>query len=423
MSDVEDPGLNEAKAVDTAGTIIRVVGVGGGGGNAVNRMIDDGLNGVDFIAINTDSKDLARNKATSKVTLSGADSRGLGAGGDPAAGKEAAEAHQEEIQDALAGSDMVFVTCGEGGGTGTGASPVVAHIAHELGALTIAVVTRPFAFEARRRMMIAERGIESLSQEVDAIIVIPNEKLLTINEDLSVVDAFKEADGTLTAGVRGITDLITNPNPYINVDFADVKSTLKGAGTALFGIGDAADVEHDENKCYVAAEKAVQSPLLEHGIEGAHSVVVNFAGPTSLRLKDVSEAMNMISDQVSPEAAVTFGLTLDDQLGDSVRVTIVAGGFELEEDGPAEQPQTVRAQQTTRQSAVQPRRVETPAPQQAPARQQQTGYAAPVADDTREQRRVYNPPSQVRPSVTPPADDGGDDDDPGIPSFLRGFAS
>ncbi|MFR0556615.1 cell division protein FtsZ [Pseudoscardovia radai] len=419
MSDY-DVNPDTESGFDPAGTIIRVVGVGGGGGNAVNRMIDEGLKGVEFVAINTDSKDLARSEADVKITLSDETSRGLGAGGDPEKGAKAAEDHQSDIEEALKGSDMVFVTCGEGGGTGTGASPIVARIARQQGALTIAVVTRPFAFEGKRRAASAETGIENLRKEVDAMITIPNDRLLDLDPSTSFIDAFKRADSTLVAGVRGITDLITNPNPYMNVDFADVCSTLKDAGTALFGIGSA----QGDQRCLQAAEFAIASPLLEQGISGAHSVLVSIAGPADLLLTEVSEAMDMISKTVHPEAAITMGCTLDDSFGDGVFVTIVAGGFTAADD-PANQDaqdKTAPVIDTTSPVSrpIQTKPVIAPAaaaPVAAPSVAQR-----PVSSDDTAEHAVY--PSQsgqfnAMPPYTETFDDDDDGDEPTIPDFMR----
>ncbi|WP_317643670.1 cell division protein FtsZ [Bombiscardovia apis] len=305
-------------------TNIKVVGVGGAGGNAVNRMIAEGLQNVEFVAINTDAKDLLRSDANVKISLSDMNSRGLGAGADPEKGAKAAKDHQSDIEEVLKGSDMVFVTAGEGGGTGTGASPVVARAARQQGALTIAVVTRPFTFEGPRRASSAESGIETLRKEVDALIVIPNDRLLDLSDrTVSVMDAFKTADTALLAGVQGITDLITM-NSYIHVDFSDVTAILKDAGTALFGIGAA----RGEDRATQAAEIAISSPLLEESIEGAHGALINVAGPTDLTMQEASAAAKLVQDAIHPEAQIIWGLALDDSYGDEVRVTVIAAGFD-----------------------------------------------------------------------------------------------
>ncbi len=286
-------------------TNIKVVGVGGAGGNAVNRMIAEGLQSVEFIAINTDAKDLLRSDADVKISLNDASSRGLGAGADPEKGAKAAQDHQSDIEESLKGADMVFVTCGEGGGTGTGASPIVARAAHQQGALTIAVVTRPFSFEGPQRAASAALGIENLRKEVDALIVIPNDRLLELSDrTIGIVDAFKTADTALLAGVQGITDLIT-ANSYIHVDFNDVNAILRGAGTALFGIGSA----RGEDRATQAAEIAISSPLLEEN-EGAHGALINIAGPTDIKLQEAAAATELVRKAIHPEAQIIWGLSL-----------------------------------------------------------------------------------------------------------------
>lgn len=303
---------------------IKVVGVGGGGVNAVNRMIESGLKGVDFIAINTDAQALLLSDADVKLDIGREETRGLGAGADPAVGKRAAEEHEEDIREALEGADMVFVTAGEGGGTGTGAAPVVARIARQLEALTIGVVTKPFSFEGIRRSRQAEAGVASLQEEVDTLIVIPNDRLLAISDpNISVIDAFCSADEVLLSGVQGITDLITT-SALINVDFADVESVMKNAGTALMGIGTATG----EDRALRAAEAAVASPLLEASIDGAHGVLLFFQGGSDLGLMEVSKAAELVRESVHEEANIIFGANIDDALGDEVRVTVIAAGFD-----------------------------------------------------------------------------------------------
>jgi cell division protein FtsZ len=304
--------------------VIKVVGIGGGGVNAVNRMIDAGLKGVEFIAINTDAQALLMSDADVKLDIGRKLTRGLGAGVNPEVGKQAAIDHTEEIQEVLRGSDMVFITAGEGGGTGTGGAPIVAKIAKELGALTVGVVTRPFNFEGKRRASQAEIGIEELRSEVDTLIVIPNERLLSISDrSISAPEAFKTADQVLLSGVQGITDLITTPG-LINLDFADVKSVMDGAGSALMGIGSA----RGEARATRAAELAISSPLLEASIEGAHGVLLSIAGGSDLGLFEISEAANMVSKCAHPDANIIFGTVIDDSLGDEVRVTVIAAGFD-----------------------------------------------------------------------------------------------
>jgi cell division protein FtsZ len=304
--------------------VIKVVGIGGGGVNAVNRMIEEGLKGVEFIAINTDAQALLMSDADVKLDVGRELTRGLGAGANPDVGRKAAEDHREEIEEVLKGADMVFVTAGEGGGTGTGGAPVVAGIARSLGALTIGVVTRPFSFEGKRRAMQAEAGIETLRDEVDTLIVIPNDRLLSISDrQVSVLDAFKAADQVLLSGVQGITDLITTPG-LINLDFADVKSVMSGAGSALMGIGSA----RGDDRSVAAAEMAISSPLLEASIDGAHGVLLSISGGSDLGLFEINEAAQLVSNAAAPDANIIFGAVIDDALGDEVRVTVIAAGFD-----------------------------------------------------------------------------------------------
>ena len=318
--------------------IIKVVGVGGGGVNAVNRMIEAGLRGVEFIAVNTDAQALLMSDADVKLDIGRDLTRGLGAGADPDKGRQAAEDHAQDIEDALKGADMVFVTAGEGGGTGTGGAPVVARIARALGALTIGVVTRPFSFEGKRRAVQAEQGIVNLREEVDTLIVIPNDKLLQmIDHQIAILDAFKQADQVLMQGVSGITDLITTPG-LINLDFADVKAVMSNAGSALMGIGSA----RGEDRARAAAETAVSSPLLEASIEGAHGVLLSIAGGSDLGLFEVSAAANLIQEAAHEDANIIFGTVIDDALGDEVKVTVIAAGFEGGQP-PRRQPGISRA--------------------------------------------------------------------------------
>jgi cell division protein FtsZ len=303
--------------------VIKVVGVGGGGVNAVNRMIQAGLRGVEFIAVNTDAQALLMSDADVKLDIGRDLTRGLGAGADPEVGRAAAESHRDDIEDALRGADMVFITAGEGGGTGTGAAPIVAEIARSLGALTVAVVTRPFGFEGRRRSVQAEQGIGALRSEVDTLIVIPNQRLLDYaDESMPMVDAFRMADDVLLQGVGGITDLITTPG-LINVDFADVKSVMWGAGTAVMGIGRASG----ETRAKQAAAKAISSPMLEVSIEGASGVLLSVSGGSSMTLHEVNQAATTIAEHCTADANVIFGATIDDSLGDEMRVTVIAAGF------------------------------------------------------------------------------------------------
>jgi cell division protein FtsZ len=303
--------------------VIKVVGVGGGGSNAVNRMVDAGLSGVDFIATNTDAQALLVVDADMKVHIGAESTRGLGAGADPEVGKAAATESRDELKDAIKGSDMVFVTAGEGGGTGTGGAPIVAEIARELGALTVGVVTRPFGFEGRKRADQAMMGIEELRDNVDTLIVIENDRLLQVVEKrTSIIDAFRLADDILRQGVQGITDLITVPG-IVNLDFADVRAIMSDAGSALMGIGTASG----ENRAAEAAHTAVSSPLLESSIEGATGILLNISGPPDMGLFEVNEAAEVVTSAADQNANVIFGAVIDDALKDEVRVTVIATGF------------------------------------------------------------------------------------------------
>jgi cell division protein FtsZ len=312
--------------------VIKVVGIGGGGVNAVNRMIEQGLKGVEFIAINTDAQALLMSDADVKLDVGRDSTRGLGAGADPEVGKKAAEDAKDEIEELLRGADMVFVTAGEGGGTGTGGAPVVATIARKMGALTVGVVTRPFSFEGKRRSTQAENGISSLRESCDTLIVIPNDRLLQMGDAaVSLMDAFRSADEVLLNGVQGITDLITTPG-LINVDFADVKGIMSGAGTALMGIGSA----RGDGRALKAAEIAINSPLLEASMEGAQGVLMSIAGGSDLGLFEINEAASLVQDAAHQEANIIFGTVIDDSLGDEVRVTVIAAGFDA--SGPGRTP-------------------------------------------------------------------------------------
>jgi len=304
--------------------VIKVVGVGGGGCNAVNRMIDAGLKGVEFIAVNTDAQALLMSDADVKLDIGRELTRGLGAGSDPEVGRQAAEEHKEDLEEVLKGADMVFITAGKGGGTGTGAAPVIAEISKNMGALTIGVVTRPFGFEGRRRAVQAEQGIQRLKEKVDTQIVIPNDRLLTVSNDkTSVLNAFKMADEVLLQGVQGITDLITTPG-LINTDFADVKMIMSDAGSALMGIG----YGSGEGRALNAARGAISSPLLEASIEGARGILLTIAGGSDLGLFEVNEAAEVIHGVAHPDANIIFGTVIDDEMGDEVRVTVIAAGFD-----------------------------------------------------------------------------------------------
>jgi cell division protein FtsZ len=319
---MSDPLVNNFLAV------IKVVGVGGAGGNAINQMIEKRLRGVEFIAINTDGQDLLKSEAHVKLEIGGASTRSLGAGADPEVGRRAAEDHVDEIAEVLRGADMVFVSAGEGGGTGTGAAPVVARIAKQSGALTVGVVSRPFDFEGPRRAQNAQAGIDALRAEVDTLIIVPNQRLIELNdEELSFTDAFSMADDVLRAGVQGISDLITEPG-LVNLDFADVKSVMQGAGTALMGIGTA----KGEDRAMRAAEQAINHPLLENSIDNARGVLIQFAAASNMKLKEVNDAARLIQEVVHPTANIIFGTSIDNALGDEIRVTVIGAGFD--ETGP-----------------------------------------------------------------------------------------
>lgn len=304
--------------------VIKVVGVGGGGTNAVNRMIEEGIRGVEFVAINTDAQALAISDADIKVHIGTDLTRGLGAGANPEIGRKAADESRDDIQEALEGADMVFITCGEGGGTGTGAAPIVADIAmNDIGALTVAVVTKPFTFEGRKRKASAEEGIRTLADCVDTMIVIPNDKLLDIAEKkTTMLEAFATADGVLSQGTQGITDLITVPG-IINLDFADVKTIMKQAGTAMMGIGTASG----DNRAVDAAQQAISSRLLESSIDGATRVLLSIAGSKDLGIQEINDAADLVANAVDPEANIIFGTVVDESLGDQVRITVIATGF------------------------------------------------------------------------------------------------
>jgi cell division protein FtsZ len=351
--------------------VIKVVGVGGGGVNAVNRMIEQGLKGVEFIAVNTDAQALLMSDADVKLDVGRELTRGLGAGAQPEVGRKAAEDHRDEIEEVLKGADMVFVTAGEGGGTGTGGAPVIASIARKAGALTIGVVTRPFSFEGRKRAQQAEEGIEALRAECDTLIVIPNDRLLQISEHtVSVMDAFRSADQVLLSGVQGITDLITTPG-LINLDFADVKSVMSGAGSALMGIGAA----RGDSRARQAAEIAIASPLLEASMDGAHGVLMSICGGSDLGLFEINEAASLVAESAHPDANIIFGAVIDDTLGDEVKVTVIAAGFD---SGQLPYKKVdVRREPAFSQRSVRPQ----------PAR---GGYSTPAP--------AYTPPSYSQPS-------------------------
>lgn len=402
--------------------VIKVVGVGGGGVNAVNRMIDAGLRGVEFVAVNTDAQALLMSDAEVKIDIGRELTRGLGAGSDPEVGAAAAEAHEDEIRTALEGSDMVFITAGEGGGTGTGAAPVIAEIARSLGALTIGVVTRPFSFEGRRRSIQAEQGIARLKEKVDTQIVIPNDRLLTVSDaKTSVLEAFHLADEVLLQGVQGITDLITTPG-LINTDFADVKMIMSDAGSALMGIG----VSSGEERGVGAARKAISSPLLESSIEGARGILLTITGGSDLGIFEVNEAAEVIQGVAHPDANIIFGTVIDESLGDAIRITVIAAGFDRwDGDGGTsrsalsvsqQRPPTQAAPAAAQEAQAQVARQQAAAPAEEyrePAPEAQVEY-----DD--EPMVAVNPNEDEFDGLTDPfADVGDDDDDFDVPSFLR----
>lgn len=364
---------------------IKVIGVGGGGNNAVNRMIEHGVEGVEFIAVNTDAQALNLSKAESKIQIGGKLTRGLGAGANPEVGKKAAEESKEQLEEVLKGADMVFVTAGMGGGTGTGAAPVIAQVAKDLGALTVGVVTRPFSFEGRRRSTQAVSGIDTLKGSVDTLIVIPNDRLLEIvDKNTPMLEAFREADNVLRQGVQGISDLIAKPG-LINVDFADVKTIMYDKGSALMGIG----IATGETRATEAAKKAISSPLLETSIDGAHGILMNITGGTNLSLYEVQEAADLVTSAADQEVNVIFGSVINENLNDEIVVTVIATGFD-------ENAQKVDSRQK----------------QQRPAMGQTQQAAAKQSNEpnTTREREASNPP------VSKPRTE---DDELDIPTFLR----
>ncbi|MCV7381110.1 cell division protein FtsZ [Mycobacterium alsense] len=372
--------------------VIKVVGIGGGGVNAVNRMIEQGLKGVEFIAINTDAQALLMSDADVKLDVGRDSTRGLGAGADPEVGRRAAEDAKDEIEELLRGADMVFVTAGEGGGTGTGGAPVVASIARKLGALTVGVVTRPFSFEGKRRGNQAEAGIAALRESCDTLIVIPNDRLLQMGDAaVSLMDAFRSADEVLLNGVQGITDLITTPG-LINVDFADVKGIMSGAGTALMGIGSA----RGEGRSLKAAEIAINSPLLEASMEGAQGVLMSIAGGSDLGLFEINEAASLVQDAAHQDANIIFGTVIDDSLGDEVRVTVIAAGFEA--TGPGRKPVVGGAGEKTGAHRI------------------ESAKAGKLSSTLFEPADAVSVPVHTNGSTL---NIGGDDDDVDVPPFMR----
>ncbi len=384
MSDIElTPGENFAQ--------IKVIGVGGAGGNAVNRMIEEGMGGVEFISVNTDAQALMLSQAKTRVRIGDKLTRGLGAGGNPEVGRKAAEESADEIYEVLRGADMVFITCGMGGGTGTGAAPIMAQVAKELGALTIGVVTKPFTFEGKRRQDAADSGIEALKDQVDTLIVIPNDRLLQIaDKRASLQDAFRVADDVLRQGIQGISELITVPG-LINLDFADVRTIMSEGGAALMAVG----VASGEDRAREAAESAISSHLLDVTIDGARGILFNVTGGPELSLFEVNEAAAIIKDTAHPDVNLIFGAVIDPNMGDSVRITVIATGFE--------------------QSRVARRQVQTGQAAPAPAVQQRRPLQAPAP--TQPQRQV---PAETQPSQQQPVEPNYyDSDNIEIPTFLR----
>lgn len=376
-------------SMDSLATI-KVIGVGGGGSNAVNRMIEHGVQGVEFIAVNTDAQALNLSKAEVKMQIGGKLTRGLGAGANPEVGRKAAEESKEQIEEALQGADMVFVTAGMGGGTGTGAAPVIAQVAKELGALTVGVVTRPFTFEGRKRSTQASGGTESLKGAVDTLIVIPNDRLLEIvDKNTPMLEAFREADNVLRQGVQGISDLIAVPG-LINVDFADVKTIMVDKGSALMGIG----IATGESRAAEAAKKAISSPLLETSIDGAHGVLMNISGGANLSLYEVQEAADIVTSAADQEVNVIFGSVINENLKDEIVVTVIATGFD--------EAQLAQGQQKKR-PATNPNPVNQPKPQPE----------QPPERNIREEhpRRQAPQPQQQKPNQ--------EEDTLDIPTFLR----
>jgi cell division protein FtsZ len=384
-------------------TEVRIIGVGGGGSNAVNRMVETGVQGVEFIAVNTDSQALQMSTAMHKIAIGGRSAKGLGAGGDPQQGERAAEISRDALTDAIEGSDMVFLTAGLGGGTGTGAAPIIADIARKARALTVAVVTLPFTFEGFQRRKAAEEGLARLRGNVDALIVIPNDRLLQLaDRQMSVIEAFRLADDVLRHGVQGISDLVTMTG-LINLDFADVKSVMQNAGTALMAVGEA----HGEGRAVAAARAAISSPLLDVSIEGAHGVLLNVSGGPDLTLAEVTEAAETIQAAVDPDASIFFGAVIHPRVQDDVRVTVIATGLREGARGlsSARRPAVV-------EPAPPPPREPEPRPRQSAPEPPPSPRERPVP--TEWERGRARP--DARPATPPPQVDEGDWD---VPAFLR----
>jgi cell division protein FtsZ len=399
--------------------VIKVVGIGGGGVNAVNRMIEQGLKGVEFIAINTDAQALLMSDADVKLDVGRDSTRGLGAGADPDVGRKAAEDAKDDIEDLLRGADRVFVTAGEGGGTGTGGAPVVANIARKLGALTVGVVTRPFSFEGKRRAGQAEAGITALRESCDTLIVIPNDRLLQMGDaGVSLMDAFRSADEVLLNGVQGITDLITTPG-LINVDFADVKGVMSGAGTALMGIGSS----RGEGRALKAAEMAINSPLLEASMEGAQGVLMSIAGGSDLGLFEINEAASLVQESAHSDANIIFGTVIDDSLGDEVRVTVIAAGFDA---NSGNRKPIIIGEATTGPAIAAPATPAVEVPQAVPAAPapppptvSTTHTFAPVSAGQVTGSPLFEPLTPVSARTNGSSPFGDEDDDVDVPPFMR----
>jgi cell division protein FtsZ len=414
---------------------IKVIGVGGGGSNAVNRMIEEGMGGVDFVVVNTDAQALLSSKAKTRVRIGDKLTRGLGAGGNPEIGRKAAEESADELYEVLRGSDMVFITCGMGGGTGTGAAPIVAQAARELGALTIGVVTRPFTFEGARRIQAAESGIEALKGQVDTLIVIPNDRLLQIvDKRASLQDAFSMADDVLRQGIQGISELITIPG-LINLDFNDVRAIMSEGGAALMAVGRATG----EDRARQAAELAISSNLLDVTIDGARGILFNVTGGPDMSLFEVNEAAAIIKETAHPDVNLIFGAVIDENMGDEVRITVIATGFEQERIGTRrpsqsntwsqpnyqQQPQQRQQYQAPQQQQMAPVQNQPPQ-QQQPAQQQQQQQVQPPPQQQPPQQVQPPPQQQQSQNQQPPAAQDNksdfqdiDSDDLEIPTFLR----
>ena len=414
MADFElSPGENFAQ--------IKVIGVGGGGGNAVNRMVNEGLGGVDFITVNTDNQALMLSKSKTRVRIGDKLTRGLGAGGNPEIGKKAAEESSDELYEVLRGADMVFIAAGMGGGTGTGAAPVVAQIAKELGALTIGVVTRPFTFEGSRRMSFANKGIEDLKNQVDTLIVIPNDRLLQMADKRATLQqAFSLADDVLRQGIQGISELITVP-ALINLDFADVRTIMSEGGAALMAVGRAVG----DDRARKAAEMAINSTLLDVTIDGARGILFNITGGTDLTLFEINEAAAIIKESAHPDVNLIFGAQVDESMGDECRITVIATGFEqsraerrINAERPQQQPTTSYRSQPQQPQSQQYQSVERPSlsQQQPPMQQQRPMPPAPQPPLPPQQApTVQQPPQQIQPNEPRVYDEGNTD----IPAFLR----